>query len=199
MDNPILWLFVGILIVLCVVMVLVAGRSALNREKRMKGFYDKANRQKNIFEKYKDKTAEEMYSCPADEVIEAIAIAVQRELEDESVANEAFLKLPEYKKYAYASYYFFFDSAEKLSVFFRKNGEPLLSVAVECINKTEFEKAKELVNLEYEMIDDNNESVSVDNNKIEQWDCEFKALNRDELFENVKKLILDLQTKKITA
>lgn len=192
MDNPIIWLFAGILIVLCIVMVLKAGSSALNREKRMKLLYDKANRQKEILEKYKGKTPDEMRSCPADEVIEAIAVTVQRELADEPNANEAFLTLADYKKYAYAAYYFFYDSKENLSVFLRRNGEPLLSTAVELINKTDSEKQKELVNLEFNMLDDNNEEISVDNAKLHEWDEQFKECDQAELFEKVKHIILDL-------
>ena len=190
MDNPLLWIGTVVIVILCIVMVVVAGRSFQGRERRMKEFYKKANRQKELFEKYKGKTAQELQNEPAADVIEGLAVAVQKKIEEEPSVNEAFLKLPKAQQYAYAAYYFFHDSEEKLSAFFRKNGEPLLSVAEECLTVAVDGRAKELIAREYEMLDDNNENVSVDEAKLKEWDDAFAETDKQELLVKVRDFLL---------
>ena len=192
MDNPLLWIVTAVLVILCVVMIVVAGKSFHSREQRMKAFYEKANRQKALVEKYKDKPAQALAEEPAAEVIEGLAAAVQKKIEDAPLLNEAFLQLPQGQRAAYAAYYFFHDSEEKLSAFFRNNGEPLLSEAVGCLREAASGEAKELIEREYEMLDDNNESVSVNEEQLRRWDEAFAQIDRDQLREQVKRQILSL-------
>ena len=123
-------------------------------------------------------------------MIEGLASAVQAELADCAAPNDEFLKLPIWRQYAYAAYYLLSDSAVKLSAFFRNSGEPLVSTAVACVRNTGKTAFVRLIDLEYEMLDDNNENVSVDNAQLAQWDAAFAALDRDVLVDSIKQVVL---------
>lgn len=189
MDNPILWILFAVVAILCVVMLFVAGKSARSREQRMKAFYQKANRQQALYQKYQNARPEEMKNDAPEDVIEGLAVAAQRKIEDAPSADEAFVLLPLSLQYAYAAYYFFEDSEEKLSAFFRKNGEPLLHTAVDCICGACPDCAVWVRNC-YDMLDENNEHISVEEEKLDEWSRQFAALRKTELQEQVKQFIL---------
>lgn len=109
-------------------------------------------------------------------LIVGICANIQMKLEKAANMNEAFLELSNVKKNAYCLGYVFEDSGKKLSEFFRSNGEPLLSAAKAAVNEAVGGKFSEIFNKEFVMLDDNDETTSVDNELLTKYDAEFEDL-----------------------
>ncbi|MBQ6019686.1 MAG: hypothetical protein IJL26_05830 [Clostridia bacterium] len=184
------WIGVFAVLIVFIVIFIIASRSFSKRAKLKKEFYAKADRQRANMLKYKNADAGTLSVASAFELIEGLAAGVQEELSDSAAPNAAFLELPLWRRYAYAAYYFFSDSRIRLSGFFRSSGEPLLSAALECLEKTGAEEYLALIRSEYEMLDDNNDAVSVEEPKIAAWDEAYAKLDPAPLAERVKNVIL---------
>ncbi|MBQ6162882.1 MAG: hypothetical protein IJK23_00265, partial [Clostridia bacterium] len=190
MDNIIPWIGIFAILIVFIVIFIIASRSFSKRAKLKKEFYAKAQRQRDNMLKYRDADERTLAAAPAAELIEGLAAGVQDELADCAAPNAAFLELPLWRRYAYAAYYFFSDTKIKLSGFFRNSADPLLSTAMECLEKTGMTEYLSLIRSAYEMLDDNNDAVSVDEAKIAAWDAEYAKLDSAPLTESVKNVIL---------
>lgn len=112
---------------------------------------------------------------------------VQMKLEKADNMNEAFGELSEVKKNVYSLGYVFEDSKKKLSEFFRSNGEPLLSASKAAVNDVIGGTFAELFNKEFIMLDENDETTSVDNGLLEKYDEDFETLmnkSADEIYKS---------------
>ena len=139
MDNIIPWIGIFAILIVFIVIFIIASRSFSKRAKLKKEFYAKAQRQRDNMLKYRDADERTLAAAPAAELIEGLAAGVQDELADCAAPNAAFLKLPLWRRYAYAAYYFFSDTKIKLSGFFRNSADPLPGLftdvrkAVQCL------------------------------------------------------------------
>ncbi len=112
---------------------------------------------------------------------------VQMKLEKADNMNEAFGELSELKKNVYSLGYVIEDSKKKLSEYFRSNGEPLLSASKAAVNDVIGGKFAELFNKEFIMLDENDETTSVDNGLLEKYDEDFETLmnkSADEIYKS---------------
>lgn len=101
---------------------------------------------------------------------------IQQRIENETDMNAAFSALPEPEKYAYALGYVFEDSKNGLSEFFRANGEPLLSVSLDAVRKVIGGDFAEVFEKEFVMLDENDETTSVDDRELEVLDGKFTSI-----------------------
>lgn len=104
---------------------------------------------------------------------------IQQKIEKAEDMTSAFCELSEVKKYIYAIGYVFEDSRNGLSEFFRSNGEPLLTTAKNAVKLIIGGRFYELFENEFTMLDDNDESTSVDNEALCKMDDEFRKLLED--------------------
>ena len=111
---------------------------------------------------------------------------IQMKLEKAENMNTAFGELSEVKKNVYALGYVFEDSRKKLSEFFRSNGEPLLSSSKAAVNAAIGGDFAEIFNKEFVMLDDNDETTSVDNELLAKYDDEFASLMDEKMNEIYK-------------
>ena len=112
---------------------------------------------------------------------------VQMKLEKASNMNEAFSELSEVKKNVYCLGYVFEDSKNKLSEYFRSNGEPLLSASKNAVNEVIGGDFGEIFNKEFVMLDENDETTSVDNDLLSKYDGQFSNLISEKGAEIYKK------------
>ncbi len=101
---------------------------------------------------------------------------IQQKIEDETDMNAAFSALSKPEKYAYVLGYVFEDSKNGLSDFFRANGEPLLSVSLEAVRNIIGGDFAEIFEKEFVMLDENDETTSVDNKELEILDSKFLSV-----------------------
>lgn len=110
------------------------------------------------------------------------AANVQMSIEKLDNMNEAFLKLNDAKQNVYALSYVFEDSKYiTLSDFFRANGEPLTSIAQRAVIDVIGGEFAEIFSQQFAMLDDNNEDISFDSEKVNELDarfCDFMKENK---------------------
>lgn len=105
------------------------------------------------------------------------AMNVQMSIEKKDDLITEFDGLCEEKKMIYALNFVFEDSKyEKLSLFFRSNGEPLLSQAKRSVEKIIGGELSKIFNQMFMMMSEDVEDVSFDKAKVEELDEAFKAL-----------------------
>ncbi len=101
---------------------------------------------------------------------------IQLFLEKAENMTLAFSAISDVKKYIYALGYVFEDSKNGLSDFFRSNGEPLLSASNEAVQALIGGEFSEIFAKEYVMLDENDETTSVDNEALRVMDEKFKDI-----------------------
>ncbi len=119
---------------------------------------------------------------------------VQQRIEKRDDMNEAFLQLSEAEKFAYALGYVFEDSKNGLSEYFRSNGEPLLSVSAQAVKVIIGGEFAEIFSKEYVMLDDNDETTSVDNDALKEMDeriCSILETEGNKIHSKVASYIRD--------
>jgi len=109
-------------------------------------------------------------------LIVGMCMRTQTQLEKEKSPNEAFLQMSEVKRNVMVLGYLFEDSRTVVSNFFRSNGEPLLSASVKAAEDVVGGDFANIIKRDFNMFDENNESVSVDENIVNSLNAEFKAL-----------------------
>ena len=109
-------------------------------------------------------------------LITGMCAHVQMSIEKEPDINAAFEGLSEVRRNVYCLGYVFEDSTKKLSEFFRSNGEPMLSAARSAVDSIIGGEFADLFDNEYVMLDENDETTSVDNAMLEEWDGQYAGL-----------------------
>ncbi|MBR5497597.1 MAG: hypothetical protein IKV76_06400 [Clostridia bacterium] len=187
-----MWLILVALIVVLVIVMKKAAAAANKRNEIMKQQRENMEHFKAVYEKYKDTDKAFAEECDAAELAEGITTVLQYSLEKSDNPDAEFENAPEWKKNVYALFYFDEDCKTSLSFFFRNNGEPLPSVAVNALKTVGADKLYSTVAQMYSMYDENNENVSLDKNRVAELDEKFISIyNSDEFFALIKNYILD--------
>ena len=184
-----LWVIFAVLLIITIFVM----RKAFSASKRHSGqvneMLKQAEHDKNLFERYSNAEKIAFQNDSADDVINGLGIVVEQKISKEDDHLVAFNNLSEIEEQAYAIRYFFKDSKEKLSDFFRNNTHPLtdnvLIVLEECSNEA-FLLAKAVA----DMTDDDNETVSFEALVIDEKDKEYSKLDLKKIKENVKEYLL---------
>ncbi len=127
-------------------------------------------------------------------LIIGICANIQQRLEKADDMYADFYDLSQPEKYAYALGYVFEDSKNGLSDFFRANGEPLVGVAVQAVEELIGGEFSQLVAKEYVMLDENDETTSIDSKALEEMDTAFKDIienKSDEIYHKTASYIRD--------
>jgi hypothetical protein len=185
--------WVGVVLLLLIALTVFVWIKAISSGKKRN-----AERERIIAELDREKALRDEFRHPNDEtfsedkddyrLIIGMCANVQMKLEKASNMNEAFKELPDVKKDVYSLGYVFEDSKNKLSEYFRANGEPLLSASKEAVNRVIGGDFAELFNREFVMLDDNDETTSVDNTLLAEYDAEFENImngKKDLIFKTV--------------
>lgn len=189
--------YVGVALVLLVVLTVfvwfkaaIAGRKRAEERARIIAEIEKEKALRKEFrtvDKYTFSDDKDDYR-----LIVGMCAHIQQNLENEEDMNLAFETLSEVEQNIYALGYVFEDSKKGLSEFFRANGEPLLSVSDRAVKNVIDGESYQLFHSEFMMLDENDETTSVDNSKLEDYDEKFKKLldeNSRELYGSVASYI----------
>ena len=175
---------IGVLVLVVVVFIVVLNRAAKAYSKH----YSTLNEQKKLLEhmtnlknKYKNITAEELSECNEDEILEGFAMVYQSEIQKNDDMEGYFRTLPKEKQYVYVLDILAGDGSAE--AFYGQNGEILTDIildALRAIGMQDF--ADELYEIQ-KMYDKNDESVSFDAKKIENFD---KYLKESDILTQIK-------------
>ncbi|MBR0348722.1 MAG: hypothetical protein IIX16_03690 [Clostridia bacterium] len=177
------WYAGAALVLLVILTVFVWIRAAISGKKRSEErerIIAEIEREKALRKEFK--TVDDSTFSKADDyrLIIGLCAYIQQKIENETDMNAAFSALSEIEKYAYVLGYVFEDSKKGLSEFFRANGEPLLSVSLDAVRKVIGGDFAEIFEKEFVMLDENDETTSVDNKELDVLDSRFSTIIENE-------------------
>lgn len=177
--------YVGLALVLLIIltvfvwmMALISGRKRREERERIIAELEKEKALRKEFKVVDNST----FTVDKDDyrLIMGMCAHIQQKIEKEENMNDVFMQLAEVERYVYALGYVFEDSRNGISGFFRLNGEPLVSVSVEAVERVIGGEFSELFQSVYRMFDDNNEAVSVDEELLQKADEKSSELIENE-------------------
>lgn len=187
-----LWLILVALVGVLIFVMNKASKAAKKRSEMMKQQRENMERFRAIYYKYKNLDKDLAESADARELAEGVTTVLQYSLEKSQNPDYEYKNAAQWKREVYALFYFDEDCQESLSFFFKNNSEPLPSVAVNGLKSIGADKIYSIVAQMYAMYDDNNESVSLDKEKVADLDEKFTGIfDREEYFELVRNYILN--------
>lgn len=168
----------ALLTVFVFIMAIISGRKRNAERERI---IAEIEREKSIRKEFRE-IDEDTFAPERDDyrLVVGICANIQMGIEKIEDMNSAFSALPEEKKLIYALGYVFEDSRNSLSDFFRANGEPLLSVASEAVDRIVGGRMKEVFDKEFIMLDENDETTSVDDELLREMDYDYKLIIEEE-------------------
>jgi len=192
-DHPIMYSVALGLVVLCIFAWSKAMKASRRRYAHRDAIIAELEREKALRKEFKFPTREQLENTPPARLIEGLCCQIQARLEKTDNMDAAFAALPEPARFVYALGYVAQDSRERLSEFFRKNGQPLTGVAMQAVDELIGDEYAELFRAQYEAFDEDNEAASLIESAIETSDAHFLNLLQqqgDEIYVQIKNYIL---------
>lgn len=184
-----LWVLLVIVSILAIFVWIKAMAASRIRREKLRKEAEIWKKDYELRQEFKTLTLEKINSTDTNKMLSGVCMNIQIELENAPDMNEAFLKLPEEKKYIYCLEYFDEDASKSLSTFFKNNGSPLTDYIVEAIKTIGYEEILPLIEAVYPMYDDNSD-VSIDYTIIDKTDDKFKEIyNPNKLYDLVSKYV----------
>jgi hypothetical protein len=184
-----LWVLLVVVSILAIFVWIKAMSATRIRREKLKKEAEIWKKDYELRQEFKTLTLEKINSTDTNKMLSGVCMNIQIELENAPDMNEAFLKLPEEKKYIYCLEYFDEDASKSLSTFFKNNGSPLTDFIIEAIKTIGYEEILPLVEVIYPMYDDNSD-VSIDYTVIDKTDDKFKEIyNPNKLYGLVSKYV----------
>lgn len=157
-----------ILTVFAWVMAMISGRKRNEERERIIAELEKEKALRKEFKTVDESTFDE--DKDDYRLVMGMCAHIQQKIEKIEDMNGEFSKLADVEKYIYSLGYVFEDSRNGFSGFFRLNGEPLVTAAVEAVNTIIGGEFAELFEKVFEMLDEDNENVSVDEAVLDKMD-----------------------------
>ena len=176
-QHPLAGVAIAALLMLTVfvwIMAIKSGRKRNEEREKIIAQLEKEKAIRNEFRNIDDTTFAE--GKDDFRLVVGMCANVQMSIEKIEDMTGAFNELSEVKRNVYALGYVFDDGEKSLSNFFRSNGEPLLSAAKNAVDTIIGGRYAEIFSKAFEMFDENNEDVSVDEEQIKAFDADFAAL-----------------------
>lgn len=175
-ERPYWFVIFGVLILITLFVCIKAGQASSKRYKANEAIMKKLKEEnilRNEFAVLTDSLIEK--SEPA-KLFKGVALNLQKRVSDAADMNTEFEKLTQEQKEIYALSFVAEDGSEKLSEFFKTNGQPVTGIALEAFKRIFDGSAVEIFEREYNSFDENNEDTSVIPEEIQKSDEEFAQL-----------------------
>lgn len=189
-ERPYWFVIFGVLILITLFVCIKAGQASSKRYKANEAIMKKLKEEnilRNEFSVLTDSLIEK--SDPA-KLFKGVALNLQKKISDADDMNSEFEKLSQENKEIYALSFVVEDGSEKLSEFFKTNGQPVTGNALAAFKKLFGGKAAEIFENEYNAYDEDNEEASVIPEETEKCDGEFSQLvTADAICETAGKFI----------
>lgn len=166
------WLILAVAVIVAIFAWLKVMSSSRERRERLKKEAEIWKRDYELREKYSVLTAEKINECDDTQLLHAVAMNIQVQLENAIDMNSAFEKLCEEQKNIYTLEYFDEDAKIALSNFFKNNGAPLVPNIKNALIAVDSEELVEFIEALYPMYDPDSE-VSIDVPLIQKTDEQF--------------------------
>lgn len=176
-QHPLVGVGLVALLLLTVFVWFKAIASGKKREEEKEKIIAELEKEKALRNEFRT-VNEDTFSPEKDDyrLIVGMCANVQMSIEKAEDINAAFAELSQAKRNIYCLGYVFEDSQKGLSNFFRSNGEPLLSTAKNAVDELLDGAFAKIFNSEFIMLDENDETTSVNEEKLAELDGEFERL-----------------------
>ena len=192
-EYALLWAAFAASLIGCAILWHKAMKSSRARHIKRDEEIARLKREREFREEFASPSQETLIAAAPARLIEGLCSNIQAWLEEQPDLLQAFHSIPEPRRWIYALGYLVQDSRESLSEFFRKNGEPLTTAAMEAVQMLIGGEFAEIFNKEFAAYDSNNEEVSLLDKEILLLDARFLSLlqeGEDALYAEVKEYIL---------
>lgn len=184
-----LWVLLLVVSILAIFVCIKASSASRIRREKLRKEAEIWKKDYELRENFRTLTLEKLNSTDNNKMLSGVCMNIQIELENAPDMNEAFLGLPNEKKYIYCLEYFDEDAIKSLSTFFKNNGAPLTDFVTQAIKAVGYNEILPLVETICPMYDDNSD-VSIDYPVIEKTDDKFREIySQNKLYDLVAKYV----------
>ena len=190
MEYWYLWLLFVVLCVAAAFVLKKASAALQQHNSDTKQMYAEIERLKSLKEKYKNADEQQIAAAPAEEALAGMCAVLQAKVERAENANACFRAFSVPQKTVFTLQFFLEDCEEKLSAFFKNNGEPLTGALPAALSEIGETALSALANEMYAMYDENNEETSLNPTEVFRLDGAFSEIFvRDSVLEHTKAYI----------
>lgn len=176
LEKPYLILLLAALIALTIFVCIKAGKASSKRYKENEKIIKKLKEENALRNEFAILTASLAEKAAPERLFKGVALNLQKKISDASDMNAAFDALTEEQRKIYALSFVIEDGSEKLSGFFKVNGQPLTGAALNCVKTLFGGKIAEIFESEYNAFDPDNENTSYIAEEIKKLDDEFSSI-----------------------
>ncbi len=192
LERPYLIFILLATVVLTLFVCIKAGQASSKRSKANENLIKKLKEENELRGEFAILTPSLAKNAVPTRLFKGVALNLQKRVSNAEDMVAEFEKLTQEQKEIYALSFVAEDGGEKLSGFFRTNGQPLTGEAVNAVKRLFGGKAAEIFELEYKAFDSENEDVSFVPSEIEAADREFSELiSEDALGETAGRFIAE--------
>lgn len=184
----------AVLIVAVIALIFVsimASRAVRRHNAERDAVLDRLKKEEALRKQYASFTRETALAADGRELLHGVALCIQKSLETVPDMTAAFGALPQEKQIVYALSFVLCEDAETLSAFFRLNGKPLTTAALEGARRTFDARHLELFEKGFRMFDSDDETTSSVPDEVRQLDADFAAADEKALYEGIRNFIAD--------
>lgn len=176
LERPYLIVIMAAVIALTVFVCIKAGRASARRSRANEAIMKKLKEENELRNEFSILTESLAQKSEPDRLFKGVALNLQKKIHDAPDMVAEFAKLTQEQREIYALSFIIEDGGEKLSNFFRANGQPLTGEAVNAVDRLFAGRAGEIFKSEFERFDPDNETASVIPEEIEKADREFAEI-----------------------
>lgn len=176
LDKPYL-IFILIALILVTLFVCVkAGNASAKRSKANEKIMKKLKEENELRNEFAVLTPSLAEKSLPERLFKGVALNLQKRVSDATNMNSEFESLTQEQKEIYALSFVIEDGGEKLSEFFKINGQPLTCNALSAVKHILSPEAVKVFENEYDAFDPDNETSSLISSAIDADDEKFSAL-----------------------
>ncbi len=176
LERPYLILIMLAMIALTLFVCIKAGQASSKRSRINEELIKKLKEENGLRSEFAILTPSLAKNAQPERLFKGVALNLQKRVSDAHDMTSEFEKLSQEQRKIYALSIVLEDGGEKLSDFFRANGQPLTGEAVNAVESLFGEGANEIFESEYKAFDSENEDVSFVEEEINDLDKKFSAL-----------------------
>ena len=176
LENPYWLVILGVLIAITVFVCIKAGKASSKRYKANEAIIKKLKEENALRNEFSVLTPSLAEGADPVRLFKGVALYLQKKISDSADMTYAFDNLTEEQKEIYALSFVVEDGGEKLSSFFKANGQPLTGAAFRGFTRLFDGRADEIFAKEYNAYDPDNETESFIPAEIEKYDAEFSQI-----------------------
>lgn len=176
LERPYLILLLVALVILTFFVCVKAGQASSRRSKEVEKVMKKLKEENELRNEFATLTESLVKKSEPERLFKGVALNLQKRVSDAADMVDEFDKLTQEQREIYALSFVVEDGGERLSDFFRANGQPLTGASLDAMKRLFDGRAVEIFESEYNSFDPENEGVSVIPSEVEVLDGEFKKL-----------------------